>query len=466
MPARAMTTTVAAALAGVIGLAPPALAVTPPPPVAAAEQGSVAPLVDKVKGAVVTIQSTKIIRRMVVEDPWSRMLREHLGIGAPPQPSGERQEALGSGFIVEKSGLVLTNNHVVAGADEVLVRLGDNRQFSAKVLGSDPATDVAVVKLDKAPKDLQVATLGDSDHVRVGDYVLAIGNPLGLGQTVTMGIVSAKNRIIGEKLGEVDPRYEDFIQTDAAINQGNSGGPLFNFHGEVIGINSAIINPGVAMNVGFAIPINLARAVGEQLRKSGSVARGYLGVGGEDFTAERADEMRLPFTPGALINMVGPGTPAEAAGLRPNDVIVELGGKPIESYRRLPAAVGLYRPGEKVKVVFMRQGKRFETFAVLAPQAGAGTIGQTNNFIGVQLRQLDPRESAAVGLRSGEGLAVVAVDPRGPASGLVEEGDVFVEIDGTPVTFARLKQVESRLGRGARGLLVIQRGPARFAIKL
>src|SRR4051812_45667627 len=291
----------AAALAAVVAVALPTIAGAPPsaqaaPPAGAGaglppgvEVGSVAPLVDRVKGAVVTIQSTKFIRRFAVEDPWNRMLREQFGVPGPaPRAETGKQEGLGSGFIIDKSGIILTNNHVVAGADEVLVKLSDNRQFAARVLGSDPPTDVAVVRLDKPPRDLQTVTLGDSDKVRVGDYVLAIGNPLGLGQTVTMGIVSAKNRVIGERLGDIDPRYEDFIQTDAAINQGNSGGPLFNFHGEVIAINSAIINPGVAMNVGFAIPINLARQIADQIRKSGKVARGYLGVGGEDFTLERA----------------------------------------------------------------------------------------------------------------------------------------------------------------------------------
>jgi serine protease Do len=357
---------------------------------------------------------------------------------------------------------------VVAGADEVLVKLSDNRQLAAKVLGSDPATDVAVVKLDKPPKDLQAVTLGDSDRVRVGDYVLAIGNPLGMGQTVTMGIVSAKNRIIGERLGDIDPRYEDFIQTDAAINQGNSGGPLFNFRGEVIAINSAIINPGVAMNVGFAIPINLARQIADQIRRSGKVARGYLGVGGEDFTAERATELHMAYTPGALINVVGRGTPAEAAGLRPNDVIIELGGKPIENYRRLPAAVALLRPGEKAKVIFLRQGKRAETVVVLGSQGPVGDVTQIGEsvFLGVQVRQLDPRESTEVGLRAGEGLAVTAVDPRGPASGVIEEGDMLLDLDGRPVTLARLKQLEARLARGARGSLVIQRGSSRFVLKL
>jgi serine protease Do len=456
----------AALLAG-SGVAPRVQASAPPAAVTGgAEPGSVAPLVDRVKAAVVTIQSTKIIRRPAMEDPWSRMMREQFGLGgAPPRATRERQEGLGSGFIVDKAGLVLTNNHVVAGADEVLVKLGDNRQFAAKVLGSDPATDVAVVKLDKPPRDLQAATLGDSDKVRVGDYVLAIGNPLGLGQTVTMGIVSAKNRVIGEKLGDVDPRYEDFIQTDAAINQGNSGGPLYNFRGEVIGINSAIINPGIAMNVGFAIPINLARQIADQIRESGRVARGYLGVGGEDFTAERAAAMKLPFQPGALLNVVGRGTPADSAGLRANDVIIEFAGKAIENYRRLPAAVALLRPGEKVKVIYLRQGKRMEAVVTLGAAGGSAAVGEST-FLGVKLRQLDPPEVAALGLRAGEGLAVAGVDPRGPASGVLEDGDVLLLLDGKPVTMARLKGLEARLSQGHRSSMVIQRGQTRFVLRL
>jgi serine protease Do len=412
---------------------------------------------------VVTIKSTKFIQRFAVEDPWTRMMREQFGMPAP-RAQREKQEALGSGFIVDRGGVILTNNHVVAGADEVVVRLADNRQFSARVLGSDPPTDVAVVRLDKPPRDLQAVSLGDSDKVRVGDYVLAIGNPLGLGQTVTMGIVSAKNRVIGEKLGDVDPRYEDFIQTDAAINQGNSGGPLFNFRGEVIGINSAIINPGVAMNVGFAIPINLARQVAEQIRSAGRVARGYLGVGGEDFTQEQADEMHVAFTPGALVNVVGRGSPAEAAGLRPNDVIVELGGRPIDGYQRLPAAVSLLRPGDKAKVAFFRQGRRQEAVVTIGAQGGAG-VGEST-LLGLQVRSLGARESRSVGLRSGEGLSVISVDSRGPASGVIEEGDVLVSLDGQPVTLPVLKAVEERLSRGARATLIVQRGRSRFALRL
>ena len=427
-----------------------------------AEPGTVAPLVDRVKGAVVTIQSTKFIRRPAVEDPWTRMLREQFGMPAP-RATREKQEALGSGFIVDKSGIVLTNNHVVAGADEVIVRLPDNRRFAARCWAAIRRRTSRSCSIDKPPADLQAVTLGDSDRVRVGDYVLAIGNPLGMGQTVTMGIVSAKNRVIGEKLGDIDPRYEDFIQTDAAINQGNSGGPLFNFRGEVIGVNAAIINPGLAMNVGFAIPINLARQIADQIRKSGRVARGFLGVSGEDFTPERATEMRVPFAAGALINAVGQGTPAAAAGLRANDVVVECAGKPIDGYRRLVASVALLRPGEKAKLVLSRQGKRIETVVTLGA-SGSASGGDT--VLGVELRPLDPQESVALGLRAGEGLAVTAVDPRGPASGVLEEGDLLLALDNRGITLARLKAVVARLQRGAHATLVIQRGGDRFALRL
>jgi serine protease Do len=446
------------------GLASPAAWAVAPP---GGDAGTVAPLVDRVKGAVVTIKSTKYIRRMAVEDPWSQMLRQQFGLPAP-QGRRERQEALGSGFVVDGSGIILTNNHVVAGADEVVVKFADNRELRAHVLGSDPPTDVAVVRLDKPPANLPAATLGDSDRVRVGDYVLAIGNPLGLGQTVTMGIVSAKNRILGEKLGDVDPRYEDFIQTDAAINQGNSGGPLFNFKGEVIGINSAIINPGVAMNVGFAIPINLARQIGDQIRRAGKVARGFLGVGGEDFTPARAEELHVPFVAGALVNVVTRGSPADAAGLRPNDVVVELDGHAVDGYRRLSTDVSLLRPGEKAPLAYLRQGRRAEVVVTIGAQGGGAHAGELD-FLGAKLRPLDRQETGALGLRAGEGLVVLEVDPRGPASGALDEGDVLLALDGQAVTPARLRALEARISKGARtapATLVIQRGAQRFALNL
>jgi serine protease Do len=419
---------------------------------------SVAPLVDRVKGAVVTIQSTKLIPRVVTEDPMMHYFRRQLGM-APPSARPETQRGLGSGFVVSKAGIVLTNNHVVAGADEVWVQLADERRFEARVVGSDPSTDVAVVKMTRPPSDLRVVQLGNSDQVRVGDYVLAIGNPLGLGQTVTMGIVSAKNRVLGGRVTQ----YEDFIQTDAAINQGNSGGPLFNFKGEVIGINSAILNPAVAMNVGFAIPINLARQIADQIQRTGNVARGYLGVGTEDMTPDKARALGVRFEPGALVNVVSPGSPAAAVGLRSNDVIVEVAGRRIDGTTGLQRVVQSRAPKETVEVVYLRSGQRGVTKVVLEENpalAGAKVLG-------LLLVPLSPAEASGAGI---PGLKVGAVDPRSPASGYLQAGDVVTGVVlGQQVKVATvplLKQLEQRLVRGNGGQLIFIRDGEQLVLTL
>jgi serine protease Do len=422
---------------------------------------SVAPLVDRVKASVVTIQSTKIIRRAVREDPFSQFFRERFGGGESPRSRPETQQSLGSGFIIDKNGTVLTNNHVVAGADEVKVLLADNRSLDAKVEGSDPATDVAVVRISRPPGDLRPVTIGDSEKVRVGDYVLAIGNPLGLGQTVTMGIVSAKNRAIGIYGGG---GLEDFIQTDAAINQGNSGGPLFNFDGAVIGINSAILNPAMAMNVGFAIPINLARQISQQLLGADHrVARGYLGVRTEEMTPETAKKMGMAFQPGARITMVEGGSPAARAGLRANDVIIEVGGRRLESQSRLTLAVATRRPGESVKVGVLRGGKRVEVDVKL----GDAIANQGGEFFGVRIQALSGNEAEELGA---PGLKVVGVDARGPASGSLQEGDVIVAVvigqRTVQATTAALKQLQERVAKGGWGRLVILRDGYQLSVTI
>ncbi len=420
---------------------------------------SVAPLVDRVKGSVVTIQSMKVIPRVMREDPFTQYFRERFGIGDAPSRR-ETQLGLGSGFIVSnKAGIILTNNHVVAGADEVWVQLADERRFEARVVGSDPATDVAMVKLNHPPGDLRPAVLGNSEQVRVGDYVLAIGNPLGMGQTVTMGIVSAKNRMMGGRIMQ----YEDFIQTDAAINQGNSGGPLFNFRGEVIGINSAILNPAMAMNVGFAIPINLARQIADQIQRSGSVARGYLGVGTEDLTPDKAKRIGIPFESGALVNVVQPGSPAEAAGLRPNDVIVEVAGRRAENSTGLQRIVQSRAPGETVAVGYLRGGRRATAQVRLTENADL----RGTQVLGMQVVPLSPSEAADFGAG---GLKVVSVDRRSPASGSLQPGDVITHVvlgtQGKPATAALLKQLEQRLARGGGGRLVIVRDGYQLVLTL
>jgi Do/DeqQ family serine protease len=410
---------------------------------------SVAPLVDRVKGSVVTIQSTKVIPRVVNEDPMMQFFRERFGLGGAPARR-ETERGLGSGFVINKAGIILTNNHVVAGADEVWVQLPDERRFEARVVGTDPSTDVAVVRLNRPPSDLRPVQIGNSDQVRVGDYVLAIGNPLGLGQTVTMGIVSAKNRMLGGRITQ----YEDFIQTDAAINQGNSGGPLFNFKGEVIGINSAILNPAVAMNIGFAIPINLARQIADQIQHSGGVARGYLGVGTEDMTPEKAAHLGIPFEPGALVNVVNPGSPAATGGLRSNDVITEVAGRKIDGSAGLQRVIQSRAPKETVDVVFLRGGRRAVAKVQLAENAALAGA----HVLGMQLVPLSQSEAAEIGV---PGLKVASIDHRSPTSGYLQAGDIITHVvigqQAKVATSALLKQLEQKLAHGSGGQIVIVR---------
>jgi S1-C subfamily serine protease len=295
--------------------------------------------------------------------------------------------------------------------------------------------------------------------VRVGDYVLAIGNPLGLGQTVTMGIVSAKNRMLGGKITQ----YEDFIQTDAAINQGNSGGPLFNFKGEVIGINSAILNPAVAMNIGFAIPINLARQISDQIQRSGSVARGYLGVGTEDMTPDKAKRLGLGFELGALVNVVNPGSPAATAGLRSNDIITEVAGRRIENSAGLQHIIQSRAPGESVELAYVRAGRRATAKVQIA--GNAALMGA--NILGMQLVPLTQSEIAEMGM---PGLKVVSIDRRSPASGYLQAGDVITHVvlgqQAKAATAALLKQLEQKLGHGGGGRLVIVRDGYQLVLNL
>ena len=419
---------------------------------------SVAPLVDRVKGSVVTIQSTKLLPRVVNEDPMMQFFRERFALGSPPVRR-ETEMSLGSGFVVNRAGIILTNNHVVAGADEVWVQLGDERRFEARVVGSDPSTDVAVVKLNHPPPDLRPVQIGNSDQVRVGDYVLAIGNPLGLGQTVTMGIVSAKNRGLGGRI----TRYEDFIQTDAAINQGNSGGPLFNFKGEVIGINSAILNPAVAMNVGFAIPINLARQIADQIQRSGNVVRGYLGVGTEDMTPEKAARLGVPFEPGALVNVVNPGSPAATAGLRSNDVISEVAGRRIDGSAALQRVIQSRAPKDLVEVVFLRSGRRVAAKVQLGENAALSGA----HVLGMQLVPLSQSEAAEIGV---PGLKVASVDRKSPASGYLQAGDVITHVvfgqQARVATAPLLRQLEQKLEHGSGGQLVVVRDGYQLVLTL
>jgi serine protease Do len=337
-----------------------------------------------------------------------------------------KQQALGSGFLVDAQGHVVTNAHVIDDADVVKVRLADDREFVAKVIGKDKRLDVALLVLESPPKDLPAASLGASDPLRVGEYVVAIGNPFGLGDTVTMGIVSAKGRTIG-----AGP-YDDFIQTDASINPGNSGGPLFNLRGQVVGINTAINPQG--KGIGFAIPIDAVRDVLPQLLSSGHVSRGRLGVVIQPMDDDLAHALGMDHAHGALVESVEPGSPADKAGVKSGDVIVGLDGQDVGHSFDLPRMVARHAPGTDVKVTFVRNKEKRTVDMALATLKDEGD--QSSN-VEPSPSQSGADKSATLGIAIGEedGRVVVErVAPGGPSDGKLRPGDVIEEIDHQPVT--------------------------------
>jgi len=324
-------------------------------------QNSFADLVSRVAPAVVTVHSARRIRpprqHPFFDDP---RFRDFFGNRRIPESELPRQQGLGSGVIVSGEGYILTNQHVVDGAEEINVELNDKRSYAARLIGSDPASDLAVLKVDQ--RNLPVLPMGDSDRARVGDVVLAIGSPLGLDQTVTAGIISAK----GRSTGLSDGSFEDFLQTDASINQGNSGGALINATGELIGINSQILSPtGGNIGIGFAIPVNMAKNVMDQLVQNGRVRRGSLGISIRPVTPDIAASMGLQDVRGALVNSVGNGSPAERAGLKPGDVITEFNGAPVTDTNSLRNAVAGSQPGTEVTLTIVRERQRQELRATL-----------------------------------------------------------------------------------------------------
>jgi len=378
--------------------------------------------------------------------------------GAPQRRVPVR--GMGSGFIVGADGIIMTNAHVVKDATEVVVKLTDRREFKAKVLGSDPKTDVAVLKINAA--NLPVVTLGSTENLRVGEWVLAIGAPFGFENTVTAGVVSAKGRSLP------DDSAVPFIQTDVAVNPGNSGGPLFNARGEVVGINSQIYSQsGGYQGVSFAIPIDLAAKIKDQIVAHGKVEHAKLGVAVQEVNQSLAESFGLDRPEGALVANVEKGSPADRAGLQAGDVIRSANGKPIVASGDLPAIVGLAQPGERLNLEVWRQGKRMQITAQLAPSAEKVASASTPDSeqggrLGLALRPLDPQERKEAGVRAG----VVVADVGGPAEAAgVEAGDIVLAVNGTPVN--TVEQVKAAVAKSQKSVaLLIQRGDDKIFVPI
>lgn len=373
------------------------------------------------------------------------------GPGMTPERRGQ-----GSGFIIDPNGIILTNNHVVDGADEVTVHLTDKREFKAKVLGTDPKTDIAVIKIEG--KDLPVVKLGKSENVKVGEWVAAIGAPFGLDNTVTAGIVSAKSRNLP------DEQFVPFIQTDVAVNPGNSGGPLFNMKGEVIGINSQIFSTsGGFMGLSFAIPIDLAVQIKDELMKNGKVSRGRLGILMQQLTPELAKSFNLKEAKGALIAQIEKDGPADKAGLRDGDIVIEYNGKPIADIRELSQAVASTKPGAKVKVKAMREGKPVSLVIVVGEMPTDGKLNfkkpaaSQNNALGANVRPLNDKEKKRVS----NGLFVESVYGAAAEAGM-RRGDIIISAGGKKIrTEKDLNEVVSK-AKGSLAVLVDRNGSREF----
>ena len=434
---------------------------------------SFAPVVKKVLPSVVTITSSRMVKASAEggDDGIPPMFRQFFGGdpdnggGQSRMPRQQKEQGMGSGVIVSANGYILTNNHVVDHATTVTVIMPDKHEFKARVVGADPKTDIAVLKVDAS--GLEPITIGDSDKVQVGDYVLAVGNPFGVGKTVTMGIVSATGRA---NLGIED--YEDFIQTDASINPGNSGGALVNDRGELIGINTAILANGSEGNqgIGFAVPVRVARDVMQQIVASGKVTRAYLGVKAQEVTPSIAKDFHEPEVTGALIGDVMPGSPAEKAGLEKGDIILDIDGKPVTGSAELRMHVSLMAPGTKVNVKVFRDGAEKTLPLTLAEMPtetarNAQPESQSEDALqGITVENVTTQTARQLGLPpTAAGVVVTGVDPGSKAadSGL-KRGDVIQEVNHRPVRNTSDFESAMRNAKDDALLLVNRQGSTMF----
>ena len=422
---------------------------------ASSQQGQGLPnfvsLAKRLSPAVVNISTTQVS----AEAPFSQS----------PFPRGpSRQKSLGSGFIIDPEGLILTNNHVVENAEKIVVRLSDKRDFEAKVVGRDRKTDIAVIKIN-AKGNLPVAPLGNSRRLEVGEWIVAIGNPFGLEHTVTAGIVSAKGRRIG-----AGP-YDNFIQTDASVNPGNSGGPLINLRGEVVGINTAIFSRGGGnIGIGFAIPINLVKELLPQLKLKGKVTRGWLGVVIQRVTPAIAESLGLDEARGALVANVLKDAPADRDGVKVGDVIIEFDGRKVNESNDLPTIVARTPVGKKVKVKVVREGKELVlsvAIGELKEEEVVASVEKEEN-LGLTVQRVTPQIAESLGLDRAEGAVVTSVEPGGPGDEAgFRRGDVILEIDRNRIRDLRdFRNEIAKIKKGKGLLLLVRRGETTLFLAL
>ena len=402
---------------------------------------SFADLAENLMPSVVNISTTQTVRTTSNQfpfqfppgSPFEEMFKDF------QRPTERKASSLGSGFIIDENGTVITNNHVIAGADDILIKV-NSKDYNAKVIGADPYMDIAVLKMQTKDK-FKPVKFGNSDKARVGDWVVAIGNPFGLGGTVTSGIISARNRDIGMT------RYDDFIQTDASINQGNSGGPLFNLKGEVVGINTAIIAPGQSgsIGIGFAIPANAASKVIDQLINYGETRRGWLGVRIQEVTKEIAEAVNLQKSEGALVASVGENSPADKAGVKAGDIILEFDGKKIDTMRTLPKVVANTKVGKNVVIKIWRDKK------LITKNLRLGRLESSEEFkdkktdlkkteeveievLKISVRDLTQKDISSRNLKISKGVVITEIANKSPLRGLLNVGDIIIEARRTPIT--------------------------------
>ncbi len=396
---------------------------------------------EKVKPVVVNIQAEKEADSRTV--PFD-IFDFGPFFGRPPNRGYQRKMPKmlsgGSGIIVDESGLIMTNNHVISDANDITVKFSDGVEKKAKIIGSDPETDVALIKVDEKIPSAMVARLGDSDKIRIGEWAIAVGNPFGLDWTVTVGVISARGRSnlnIGGIDGETGPSYQDFIQTDASINFGNSGGPLLNIHGEVIGINTAINAQG--QGLGFAIPINMARKIAEQLQQTGEVKRGFLGVVPRDLDEMTREALGLDKDfEGVFIESVQEKTPAAEGGLKGGEIITEIEDQKVSDLTTFRFKIADYPPGYDVKLKVIQNGKEKTMKFKLADRSDfinkpASILKQSESWLGIEVKATTSREGRMSGVEDLKGVLVVNVENGSPAEGLLERGDVITEINGVEI---------------------------------